>query len=219
MENHLHNEPASFEEIRAILKDVSELQRENERLFKENQRERKKTEEMFKENERERKKTEELFKETAQQMKETDRRLKKLDELFTNQWGALIESLVEGDLVSLLKQWNIAVNHTLAPWPGQHNGKRFEFDIVAMNGEEVVVVEVKTRLRPRDVPHFLKKLDKFTAYVPHFEDKKIYGAVAFLKAHESVQTHAARQGLFVIRATGNSASIVNEETFEPRVFG
>ena len=205
MENHLHNEPASFEEIRAILKDVSELQRENERLFKENQRERKKTEEMFKE--------------TDRQMKETDRRLKKLDELFTNQWGALIESLVEGDLASLLKERNIAVNHTLAPWPGQHNGERFEFDIVAMNGEEVVVVEVKTRLRPRDVPHFLKKLDKFTAYVPHFEDKKIYGAVAFLKAHESVQTHAARQGLFVIRATGNSASIVNEEAFEPRVFG
>ena len=212
MENHLHNEPASFEEIRAILKEVSEMQRENER-------ERKKTEEMFKENERERKKTEELFKETDRQMKETDRRLKKLDELFTNQWGALIESLVEGDLISLLKERNIAVNHTLAPWPGQHNGERFEFDIVAMNGEEVVVVEVKTRLRPRDVPHFLKKLDKFTAYVPHFEDKKIYGAVAFLKAHESAQTHAARQGLFVIRATGNSASIVNEETFEPRVFG
>ena len=205
MENQLHNEPVTFEEIRAILKDVSELQRENERLFKENQRERKKTEEMFKE--------------TDRQMKETDRRLKKLDELFTNQWGALIESLVEGDLVSLLKERNIAVNHTLAPWPGQHNGERFEFDIVAMNGVEVVVVEVKTRLRPRDVPHFLKKLDKFTAYVPHFEDKKIYGAVAFLKAHESVQTHAARQGLFVIRATGNSASIVNEEAFEPRVFG
>ena len=184
MENQLHNEPASFEEIRAILRDVSEMQ-----------------------------------KETALQMKETDRRLKKLDELFTNQWGALIESLVEGDLVSLLKKRNIAVNQTLAPWPGLHNGERFEFDIVAMNGEEVVVVEVKTRLRPRDVPHFLKKLDKFTACVPHFEDKKIYGAVAFLKAHESVQTHAARQGLFVIRATGNSASIVNDEAFEPRVFG
>ena len=184
MENQLHNEPTSFEEIRVILKDVSEMQRE-----------------------------------TALQMKETDRRLKKLDELFTNQWGTLIESLVEGDLISLLKQRNITVNQTLAPWPGQHNGERFEFDIVAMNGEEVVVVEVKTRLRPRDVPHFLKKLDKFTAYVPHFEDKKIYGAVAFLKAHESVQTHAVRQGLFVIRATGSSASIVNEETFEPRVFG
>ena len=198
MENQPHNEPVTFEEIRAILKEVSEMQRENER---------------------ERKKTEEMFKETDRQMKETDRRLKKLDELFTNQWGTLIESLVEGDLVSVLKERNIAVNHTLAPWPGQHNGERFEFDIVAMNGEEVVVVEVKTRLRPRDVPHFLKKLDKFTAYVPHFEDKKIYGAVAFLKAHESVQTHAARQGLFVIRATGNSASIVNEETFEPRVFG
>ena len=28
-----------------------------------------------------------------------------------------------------------------------------------------------------------------------------------------------RQGLYVIRATGSSASIVNEEGFEPRKFG
>ena len=45
-------------------------------------------------------------------MRETDRRLKfdKLDKLFTTQWGALIESLVEGDLVALLQKRNIAVS-------------------------------------------------------------------------------------------------------------
>jgi len=33
-----------------------------------------------------------------------------------------------------------------------------------------------------------------------------------------VTDHAERQGFFVIRATGESASIVNAEDFEPRVF-
>ena len=50
-------------------------------------------------------------KETDRSLKEsnllTDRRLKKLDDLFTGQWGKLIETLVEGDLIKLLKEKNI----------------------------------------------------------------------------------------------------------------
>jgi hypothetical protein len=34
-----------------------------------------------------------------------------------------------------------------------------------------------------------------------------------------VNVHAGRQGLYVIRATGSSASITNEEDFTPRSFG
>ena len=39
-----------------------------------------------------------------------------------------------------------------------------------------------------------------------------------LKADTSVCTHAERQGLFVIRATGKSATITNEPDFRPRAF-
>ncbi|MDE0513505.1 MAG: hypothetical protein OXI88_17180 [Gammaproteobacteria bacterium] len=157
-------------------------------------------------------------KETDRQMKETDRRLKKLDQLFTSQWGALIESLVEGDLVNLLQSRNIPVQR-IHPRPyGRRNGEDYEFDILAVNGEQVVVVEVKTTLRPEDVNHFLRKLVKFTYYEPEYNGKTIYGAVAYLKTSESAPVHAERQGLFVIRATGDSASIVNDEQFHPRAF-
>ena len=44
------------------------------------------------------------------------------------------------------------------------------------------------------------------------------GALAYLESWDDVTSHAERQGFFVIRATGNSASIVNAENFEPRVF-
>ena len=37
----------------------------------------------------------------------------KLGELFNGQWGKLMESLVEGDLVGLLQQRGIAVHHTV----------------------------------------------------------------------------------------------------------
>ena len=157
--------------------------------------------------------------ELSEAQKDTDRRLKKLGKLFTSQWGALIESLVEGDLVNLLQSWNIPVRHTHSHSHGRRNGEHFEFDILAVNGEQVVVVEVKTTLRPEDVNHFLGKLARFTVYEPEYNGKTIYGAVAYLKASESAPVHAERQGLFVIRATGNSASIVNDEQFQPRAFG
>ncbi len=129
-----------------------------------------------------------------------------------------MESLVEGDLVALLQRRDILVDR-IHPRPyGKRNGEDFEFDIVAINGVEVVVVEVKTTLCAADIKHFLKKLLKYTYYEPEHRGKTIYGAMAYLKTSKAAKTHAERQGLFVIRATGDSASIVNEEGFVPRVF-
>jgi hypothetical protein len=161
----------------------------------------------------------EYQKRTARQMEETDRRLKKAEDLFTSQWGKLMESLVEGDLVPLLKQRGIEVERTLQRMTGRRNGEHFEIDIVAANGAEVVVVEVKTTLRSEDVTEFLDKLSQFVEWSPEYRERRIYGAVAYLKSDASVTKYAERRGLFVIRATGNSASIVNEPAFEPRVFG
>ena len=101
---------------------------------------------------------------------------------------------------------------------GRRNGEDYEFDIVAGNGAEVVVVEVKTTLRSEDVTHFLDKLRRFTVYEPRYRGEKIYGAAAYLKADGAVAKYAERQGLFVIRATGDSASIINAQDFRPAVF-
>ncbi|MCK9271592.1 MAG: hypothetical protein M0P50_14250, partial [Bacteroidales bacterium] len=54
-----------------------------------------------------------MFQETDKQFKETDKKIKELSALFTSQWGKLVESLVEGDLVNILKQWGIQVESTL----------------------------------------------------------------------------------------------------------
>ena len=190
MDNQPPQEPATPEEIWAILREVSRSQKE----------------------------TALHMKETDRRMKETDRRLKKTEALFNSQWSKLIESLVEGDLVALLRGYGIDVQSTHPRVSGLRNGEHYEFDILAINGEEVVVVEVKTTLRPEDVGHFLGKLGRFTDFVQICRGRQVYGAVAYLKADATVQTYAERQGLFVIRATGSSASIVNQADFQPRVF-
>ena len=219
MEHETQHHTATFEKINATLDRIAEMQEQAALEMKEQRKEEERRREEEKlEAERRREEADREIKEIWEQMKDTDRRLKKTDELFNTQWGKLMESLVEGDLVPLLQKRNIPVTHTLTGLKGRHNGEHVEYDILAENGEEVVVVEVKTTLRPEDVGHFLKQLGKFTTYRPLYKARKIHGAVAFLKADKSVQVHAERQGLFVIRATGSSASIVNDTEFVPRVF-
>ncbi len=152
-----------------------------------------------------------LQKATAKQLKETDLK-------FNGHWGKLMETLVEGDLVKLLKQKGIQVDRTATNILKKHGEQQFEFDILAFNGEEIVVVEVKTTLDIKELNYFIKKLNRVTDFMPEFKGKKVYGAVAYLKANQSSDKRAEKEGLFVIRATGSSSSIINKQGFKPKFF-
>ena len=84
--------------------------------------------------------------------------------------------------------------------------------------KEVVVVEVRTNLTVSDVNEFIKKLKKFKKWRSEYKDKKIYGAVAYLKKSASSNIYADKKKLFVIKAKGDSASITNAKDFKPKVF-
>jgi len=157
-----------------------------------------------------------MFQETDKKFQETDKKLNKLEYLFTSQWGKLVESLVEGDIITLLNQRGIKVTDTLKRRAGCRDGINYEFDIIAINGDEIVIIEVKTTLRPGDIRDFLKKLKQAKNWMPEYSDKKIYGSVAFLTEDSGTSSLAERKGLFVIRATGDSASIVNRNDFVPK---
>ena len=197
-----HRDPATPQEIWDILREISAAQQETERRMQETDRRLQETGELI-----------------TRQARAADRRMDKLDELFNGQWGKLIESLVEGDLAGLLQRRGIAVQHTVTNPRQNYGERRWEFDIVAINGAEVVVVEVKTTLRVPDIDRFVGRLNEFPELMPEYAGRRIYGAVAYLKAHQQSDVRAERLGLFVIRATGSSASITNREGFTPRTFG
>ncbi len=153
-----------------------------------------------------------------QEIKETSKQIKKTDALFNTQWGRLMESLVDGDLVPLLNQRGIPVDYTVTNAKKRGRDDNYEYDIIAVNGKEIVVVEVKTTLRVQDVKDFLESLGKVATRMPRFKDNTIYGAMAWLRVDSEADVYAERQGLFVIRATGSSASILNKEDFKPQIF-
>ena len=221
-ETHTLDPETRLDRIEANLEYTSRLMME----FREDQRE---TDRQLKETDRQLKEDARRAQEDARRMQEdtlrlkkegekTERRLRRAENLFTTQWGKLMESLVRGDLIRLLKERGIEVEGTARETEKARNGEHFEIDIIAINGNELVAVEVKTTLRSEGVTHFLGKLERFLEWWPEFQGRKVYGAVAYLQSSDSVVKYAQRRGLFVIRATGNSASIVNPDDFEPRSF-
>jgi hypothetical protein len=218
MENDNVNEPLTTYSPPLNFDQIWQLFQETDKKFQETDKQFKETDQKFQETDKQFKETDQKFQETDKQFKETDKKIKELSALFTSQWGKLVESLVEGDLVNLLNERGITVEKTLQRVKGNKDGENFEFDIIAVNSHEIVIVEVKTTLRVDDVDYFHKKLWKAKRYMPEYADKKIYGGVAFITADGASDRMAEKLGFFVIRATGNSSSIINRKDFKPKAF-
>ena len=207
--------PAS-DEIWSILKEVATDHKEAKQEMKELRA-------SHKEAKQEMKELRASQKETARQIEATDRQIQKIGGRFNERWGALVESLVEGRLVKILQDQGIDITQThtrsQSEWR-KPDGRieRREFDIIVANGTEVVAVEVKTTLRPKDVSRFLETMQDFRKYFPRYKTETIYGAVAYLKSESKAHLFAEEEGLFLIRATGDSAGLANKKDFKPKAF-
>ena len=203
------NSPLSFEKVWIMFQETDKRFKETDKILTEK----------FQETDR---LLTEKFQETdrllTEKFQETDKKLNKLEQLFTSQWGKLVESLVEGDVIKILNERGIEVTDTLRRRTGRRDGIDYEFDIIAINGTDIVIIEVKTTLRPGDVRDFLKKLKQAKNWMPEYSDKNIYGAMAFISEDAGTAAMAEKKGLFVIRATGDSASIINQENFQPKIW-
>jgi hypothetical protein len=215
MENSKVNEPLgsygrplSFDHVWTMFQETDKQFKETDKQFKETDRQFKEAKKQILENDRM----------LTLKFKETDKIIKELAALFTSQWGKLVESLVEGDLIKLLKEKGIQVERTLQRVKGNREGQNFEYDIIAVNGAEIVIIEVKTTLRPQDVNDFHERLWKAKKYMPEYKDKIIFGGMAYITADGASDRMAEKQGYYVIKATGSSSAIVNDTDFKPKAF-
>ena len=214
-------EGLTFEKVWLTIQENARESKENDRKFEKWRRETETLREKErKDAEQERKASEEVRgKEREKERVEDKKRMLDLEQLFTSQWGKLMESLVEGDLLDILNRQGFQVTDISSRYKGRlKDGGNFEFDLIAYNGKEVIVVEVKTTLRPDDVKTFLDKLNHIKQWIPRFAENRIIGAVAWLSADSNAEVMAVKRGLFSIRATGNSAFITNEENFQPNIW-
>ena len=242
---------AAIEELAQVQKRTAKERREGEKALREAQE---KTEKARREGEKERRegekalreaqektekalresqeKTEEALRELSKSLKESNQELTKnlnaANGNFNNKWGNFLESLVKGDLVKLLSKRNIKVDMVRSRLvASDSSGKEVgEFDVVAMNGKEIVTVEVKTTLTKEKVEKFINKLKMFKKYFSEHRDKVLYGGVAFLcepqdEEAESAAEYAEENGLFVILSPGGEGNVTtmsNSKDFKPKPF-
>ena len=233
---------ATLEDLQRVILDLAEAQKKTEAAqqrteaaqqktecsMKEVHEAQKKTEAAQQKTEAAQQKTEAAQQKTEESLQRLEKSLNKAAGEFNNRWGEFMENLVRGDLVKLFRGRGIdvvTVSPRVTALASDGHTRKAEYDLVAVNGEEVVVVEVKTTLLVKDVKAFLKKLKEFKTHFPAYEKHTIYGGVAHLgtgKREEEDSAGLARErGLFVIQAPGGESEVsimTNPPDFEPETF-
>ncbi len=151
---------------------------------------------------------------------ETDKKINKLASTFGQQWGKLIEALVRPDSIRLFQERGIQIEFVSPRVKRERGRDTMEIDLLLLNKNELVVIEVKSRLRVADVNDLLEDLADFKDFFPEYKEYHVYGGVAGLDIVSEADKFAYRKGLFVLAVTGqNLVEIRNNLKFKPRDFG
>jgi hypothetical protein len=163
------------------------------------------------------KETDRIVRETAKQMKETDRKIGELG----NRFGELSEHLV---MPNILKKFK-ALGYTFTkagPYVEffDHDRKALtEVDVWLENGELAMAVEIKSRLRRRDVGEHIQRMEILRAYLDEREDKrKVLGAVAAIVVPKELRGYVPEKGFYLIEPSGDTVKITVPEGFTPRMW-
>ena len=156
----------------------------------------------------------------AKTSKAVDKLIRKLSK-GENQWGKIAEALVRGELTKIMRaRFAITLDDVSLRMGGRRDGKQWEIDVIGVNGDIVVIVEVKTTLCLSDIKYFIRNiLNRFPTLAPRYADRKVYAGVAYVRTgsnEASVIKYAEDNGLFIIKVVNNTNKIVNSDDFKLR---
>jgi hypothetical protein len=136
---------------------------------------------------------------------ETDRKLEKVSDLLggigKNQGDVAEEfffnSLVDDAHLGAIHFDDIATNMK------KHRGKiQEEYDLVMTNGDAIGIVEVKYKVHENDLNKLDRKMRNFKALFPVYENYKLYGAIASFHINDDAKKEALERGFFVLQRKG-----------------
>jgi hypothetical protein len=187
-------ESISFEDIKQILREVAEMQKETDLKFKE---------------------TDLKFKELFEAQKETDRKFQETERIVDKVCGKLgnidtnigyaAETYFHTALAKSLTFGNIRFDELIPNLKKERRGASCEFDLVMVNHEAVAIIEVKHRIHP-SLPEEMatRKVVQFRTFFPEYKNYTLYVGVAGLSMDETVVEHARRFGVGVLKQDGDT---------------
>ena len=113
-----------------------------------------------------------------------------------NVQGEIAEDLFRRNAAATLHAHGIQVDevHHHLKGPGTR-----EYDVVAVNGGEAVVFEIKNKLRSDDATRFLRtQLPQFKTAFPQYGTYRVYGGMGALVMSREQEAEVAAMGLFVL---------------------
>ncbi len=208
--------------LELLLQGTSELKESQKRYSEERREAQKKIDEAILGLKESQGKTDEQLQKTEELLEKT---IRKLDEI-GRQLGDL--GLVQGEVAEDLFYRNVRYlfkeERDIIFADVKRNLKKKgagEYDIVAANGDAVLVIEVKNKLQKRMVDRFVdKKLPKFMQIFPEFRGRRLFGGIGALVVKDDVSRYAEKAGLYVLTQTSEGgAALANRKTFRAKEFG
>jgi hypothetical protein len=206
MMNKVETITPQFPDFGALLESVKENGR---RIDERDERFRKEQAEREAKWEAEREKDRAEFKERMDKISaDTNKAIKDMKNVFTTQWGRLVEALSRPAALALFKKEGIEIDRI---FEDVHKIKKdgqdvMEIDVALCDTSTVVIVEVKSHCDSRDINHFLGQMEHCKEWYPDFADKELRVAVAAISYAPGAEEYAQKQGVYVLKLTG-------EETF------
>ena len=190
------------EELKALVASLSVNQKDLQKQFKE-------TDKQIKE-------TSKQLKETDKQLKETDRKLEKIAKMvggIANNNGDFAEEYFYSALRANPQINGMKFQAVYRNLSGSIKNIQDEFDIVAVNGKELILCEVKYKFHPDDVAKLKdNKIPNFKIlFAALCKNLKIYGAVCALSMSEKTVKEAKHYGFFALSQHQNKLAILNHK--------
>ena len=150
------------------------------------------------------KETDKQIKQVSIEVKQVNKQLGELG----NKWGTFTEGMAIRSIKKiLLDQFKIPV--ITRNVEKQINGESIEMDAFGYENSTIntaVIVEIKSHLRDDAVEQIERIMADFPKFFPDHADKKLYGIIACVYAHDSIKNLLRKKGIYL--------AVLHDETFE-----
>ena len=158
--------------------------------------------------------TGEQMKQTDAQMKQTDTQMKltdaKLDRLgiivggISNSQGDVAEEFFMNTISYDQNIAGIKYDMMYINLQKRFKGIEDEFDIVLVNGQDVLLIEIKYKLHKKDIDTLLnKKIINFKKLYPEYKNYNHHLGLASFKIHNDVKQEALDNNIMVLQRKGD----------------
>lgn len=134
-------------------------------------------------------------------------------------WADFVEKIATFKTVNaFLQPTGIQINYISRNATSYRLGSEITIDVWLANNHEILAVMCFPEISPNDIDDFIENLQKFKLAFPAYKNYQAYGAVAGIEINEGVDRYAYQKGLFVIRPSGDTVEIVNDQKFKPKTW-